>query len=147
MSCTPYDKCFDFIKERRKMVTCTDSRSPSKYIYENTSLDELSKYQIDGCLITDDGSKCDFLLLNCSKETAYFIELKGSDLIKAIEQISRSIDLLHRDFNTYSVEARIVLTRVNTTDLKNTQVIKLEKRLKKLNGKLKKQSRQLSEPN
>ncbi|MGD9978347.1 MAG: hypothetical protein AB7S54_10485, partial [Bacteroidales bacterium] len=70
----------------------------TKYIYENDSLDTLSKYRVDGCLINDDDSKCDYLLLNCTKEVSYFVELKGSDLIKAVEQIDRSIDILHKDF-------------------------------------------------
>jgi hypothetical protein len=147
MSCCPYNVCSEFLKQKNKIVTCTDNKCSTKYIYENDSLDELSKYRVDGCLINDDGSKCDFLLLNCNKNTAYFIELKGSDLIKAVEQIDRSIDILHNDFRTFSVEARIVLTRVNTTDLKNTKLIRLEGRLKKLNGKLIKQTRQLTEKN
>ncbi len=105
----------------------------------------MSKYRVDGCLINDEDFKCDYLLLNCTKETSYFVELKGSDLIKAVEQINRSIDILHKDFKEYSVEARIVLTRVNTTDLKSTKLIRLESKLKKLKGKLIKQTRQLTE--
>ncbi len=147
MACKPYENCFEFTKQKNKIVTCTDNKSSTKYIYENDSLDELSKYNVDGCLIDDDGSKCDFLLLNCDKAISYFIELKGSDLIRAVEQIDRSIDVLHKDFRTYSVGARIVLTRVNTTDLKSAKLIRLEGKLKKLNGKLIKQSRQLTEKN
>lgn len=147
MPCNPYENCFEFIKQKNKIVTCSDKKSSTKYIYENNSLDELSKYFVDGCLVADEGSKCDFLLLNCSKKISYFIEMKGSDLIKAVEQIDRSIDLLHKDFNKYSVHARIVLTRVNTTDLKNTKLIKLESKLKKLNGKLIKHSGQLTDIN
>ncbi|NOU17426.1 MAG: hypothetical protein HOO91_07705 [Bacteroidales bacterium] len=147
MSCKPYENCYEFFKQKNRIVTCSDKKSSTKYIYENNSLDELSKYIVDGCLIDDDGSKCDFLLLNCSKEISYFIELKGSDLIKAVEQIDRTIDILHKDFSSYSIHARIVLTRVNTTDLKNTKLIKLESKLKKLNGKLIKQTRQLTETN
>jgi hypothetical protein len=116
-------------------------------VYDNEVLDYLSKYKVDGCLINDNGSKCDFLLLNCTKQTSYFIELKGSDLIKAIEQIDRSIDVLHKDFSSYSIEARIVLTRVNTTDLKSSKLIRLESKLKKHNGKLIKHTRKLIEKN
>ncbi len=147
MACKPYENCFEFIEQKNKIVTCIDTKSRTKYVYENDSLDTLSKYRVDGCLINDDDSKCDFLLLNCTKEISYFIELKGSDLIKAVEQIDRSINVLHKDFKEYSVEARIVLTRVNTTDLKSTKLIRLESKLKKLNGKLIKQTRQLTEKN
>ena len=147
MACKPFKNCFEFIEQKNKIVTCTDKISSTRYIYENDSLDELSKYNVDGCLINDDNSKCDFLLLNCTKQISYFIELKGSDLIKAIEQIDRSIDILHKNFETFSVEARIVLTRVNTIDLKSVKLIRLESKLKKLNGRLIKQTRQLIEKN
>ncbi len=147
MACKPYENCFEFAEQKNKTVTCTDVRSSTKYIYENDSLDELTKYRVDGCLINDDNSKCDYLLLNCTKEVSYFVELKGSDLTKAVEQIDRSIDILHKDFKEYSVEARIVLTRVNTTDLKSTKLIRLESKVKKLNGKLIKKTRQLTEKN
>lgn len=147
MDCDPYKKCFEFIKQKNKVVTCSDKKPSTKYIYTNNSLDELSKYIVDGCLIDDDGAKCDFLLLNCNKEISYFIELKGSDLIRAVEQIDRSIDILHKDFKSFSVEARIVLTRVNTTDLKSAKLIRLESKLRKLNGKLIKKSILLEETN
>ena len=147
MACKPYENCFEFTGQKNKIVTCTDAKSSTKYIYQNDSQDILSKYKVDGCLIDDEDSKCDFLLLNCTKGISYFVELKGSDLIKAVEQIERSINVLHKDFKEYSVEARIVLTRVNTTDLKSSKLIRLESRLKKLNGKLIKQTRQLTEKN
>jgi hypothetical protein len=147
MACKPYENCFEFAEQRNKIVTCTDRKSCTKYIYENDALDIISKYRVDGCLIVDLDSKCDYLLLNCTKEISYFVELKGSDLMKAVEQIDRSIDILHRDFKEYSVEARIVLTRVNTTDLKSAKLIRLESKLKKLNGRLIKQTRQLTEKN
>lgn len=147
MSCNPFGKCFDFINKHHKTIVCTDQKSSPKYIYENIAEDALTKYKVDGCLIDDDGSKCDFLLLNCDKEISYFIELKGSDLMKAVEQIDRSIELLHKDLAKFSIEARIVLTRVNTIDLKNPKLIKLENKLKKLNGRLIKQTRQFIEKN
>ncbi len=113
--------------------------------YFRTTL--LSEYIVDGCLISDDKPKCDFLLLNCTKKIAYFVEIKGSDLSRAIEQIDRSIDLLHKDFQEFSVEARIILTRVNTVDLRSSKFIRLEKKLKKYGGGLIKQSREMTEQN
>jgi septum formation inhibitor-activating ATPase MinD len=147
MACKPYENCFEFTEQNNKIVVCKDAKSSTKYIYQNDSQDILSKYKVDGCLIDDKDPKCDFLLINCTKGISYFVELKGSDLIKAVEQIDRTINVLHKDFNEYSVEPRIVLTRVNTTDLKSSKLIKLEKRLKKLKGKLIKESRQLIEKN
>ncbi|NBP68858.1 MAG: hypothetical protein EBR30_20195 [Cytophagia bacterium] len=145
MSCEPFKNCSEFTSDKRATVTCSDKKSSTTYIYNNPNSDRLSKYRVDGCLINDNSAKCDYLLLNCDKSKSYFIELKGSDLIRAVEQIDRSIDLLEHALADYSVSARIVVTRVNTLDLKNTKYIKLERKVKNLNGDLKKQSRQMTE--
>lgn len=146
MPCRPIDTCFEFTNSRIPTVTCTDRGSSTRYIYSNRSLDKLTKYRVDGCLIID-GAKCDYLLLNCDKKKSYFIELKGSDLIRAVEQIDRTIDLLKAMISDFSISARIVLTRVNTTDLSNSQFLRLEKKVKGLNGDLKKQSQEMTEVN
>ena len=145
--CKPYDKCFEFVSERRKLVICTDKKSSTKYKYDNTAEDELSKYNVDGCLLPENVPKCDFLLLNCTKKMAYFIELKGSDLINAVEQVEKTIDRLRNDLDTFSIHARIVLTRVNTMDLKNSKLLRLEKKVKKLKGSLRKSSCLLEDKN
>ncbi len=147
MACKPFTTCFDFIREQRRTVTFTDAKSSTRFVYDNTSLNYLSRYRIDGCLIADAGVKCDYLLLNCDKEVAYFIELKGSDLIRAVEQIDRSIDVLARELGGFTVNARIVLTRTNTIDLRNSKFLKLEKKIQMLGGKLQKQNRQMTEVN
>lgn len=147
MPCQLFENCFDFVNQKHSKVTCYDQRSATAFIYDNRNSDSLSKYRIDGCLISDDGAKCDYLLLNCDKKSSYFIELKGSDLIRAVEQIDRSIDILIASINDFRINARIVLTRVNTIDLRNTKYLRLEKRIKNLGGNLKKQSRQMTEVN
>lgn len=147
MPCQPIPKCFEFVNQQRPTVVCSDHKSSTNFIFDNRSSDSLTKYRVDGCLITDEGAKCDFLLLNCSKSESFFIELKGSDLIRAVEQIDRSIDLLLNLIIDFNVNARIVLTRVNTIDLRNIKYLKLEKKIRRLGGNLKKQSRQLTEIN
>ncbi|KAA6339010.1 hypothetical protein EZS27_013039 [termite gut metagenome] len=145
-NCKPFDANFDFQHKQEKSVTCLDKGSPIKYIYDNQSLDYLSKYRVDGGLITD-GIKCDYLLLNCNKLKSFFIEIKGSDLIHAVKQIDRSIDVLKNSISGFSVFARIVLTRVNTIDLRDTRYLKLDKKVKSLNGDLRKQNREMTEVN
>jgi len=147
MTCKPFENCFEFVNQNRLTVICTDHKSSTTFIYDNKSSDKLTKYKIDGCLISDEGAKCDFLLLNCNKKQSFFIELKGSDLIRAIEQIDRSIDMLIGSIEDFSINARIVLTRVNTIDLRNTKYLRLERRMKRLGGDLKKQSRRMTEVN
>ena len=54
--------------------------------------------------------RCDFLLLNdeSTPKTSYYIELKGSDLPKAIRQIENTIKLLSPSLRGYVVLRRIV---------------------------------------
>jgi len=147
MSCKPFANCFDFIEDKRQIVTCSDKKSLAIYTYKNSRSAKLSKYRIDGCLINDNGAKCDFLLLNCDHNKSYFIELKGSDLSRAVDQIDRSVELLKGALSGYSINARIVVTRINTIDLKSTKYLRLEKKLNYLKGDLKKGSRQMTESN
>ena len=106
----------------------------------------LAQYRVDGGLIIDESVKCDFLLLNCEKKQAYFIELKGTNLIHAIKQIDRSIDQLKNSLQGFALFARIVVTRVNTTKLDRTaEYLRLKKKVESLNGNFKKQTRLLEE--
>jgi len=144
-NCRAFENHSEFQHERRAVVPCVDKGRRTKYVYNNQSSDFLSKYRVDGGLIADDGAKCDYLLLNCEEKQSYFIELKGSDIIHAVEQVDRSIDLLKGRLSDFSVFARIVLTRVNTHDLNHLKLKSLEKKVKALKGDLKKQSRLLED--
>lgn len=61
---------------------------------KNASRCAVRQFKIDGDVFKDgDAQRCDFLLLNDDKQTSYYIELKGSDLPKAINQIEHTICL------------------------------------------------------
>jgi hypothetical protein len=47
---------------------------------------KLSRRSVDGCLITT-GIRCDYLLVDEITETEVYIELKGSDVEHAVDQI------------------------------------------------------------
>ena len=143
-NCKVFKNHCNFHHEQRPIVTCKDKGSKVKYIYKNKDSNYLSIYRVDGGLI-DNGAKCDYLLLNCEKQQSYFIELKGSDLSHAIDQIDRSINILKNDLSGFAFFARIVLTRVNTTDLIDPKLIRLERKVNGLNGNLKKQTGLLEE--
>ncbi|MBP1672378.1 MAG: hypothetical protein H6Q25_193 [Bacteroidetes bacterium] len=143
-NCKVFNHHFDFQHERRSIVTCSD-RGSVTYKYNNESLDFISKYKVDGGLISDSSAKCDFLLLNCNRKYSFFIELKGSDISRAIEQIDRSIDVLKDNLSGYYIFGRIVLTRDNTTKLPDLKIKKLERKLSSFNGNLIKRTRLLEE--
>jgi len=146
-NCKLFNRNFEFQHDNRKIVSFKDQGHATEYRYENKRSDYLAKYKIDQGLISDNGAKCDFLLLNCQQKQAYFIELKGSDISRSIEQIDRSIDKLLPYLSGFSCYARIVLSRVNTIALKNPKFLKLDKKIKSLRGDLKKQCRLLEETN
>ena len=90
--------------------------------------------KVYGCLITE-GERCDYLIVSCEDKLAFFVELKGHDLKKAIGQIYSSITKLLTEIQEFKVHARIVLNRNPTPDINSSIELKLKKRLKQQNGK------------
>jgi hypothetical protein len=122
--------------DNRKLITVSENGRTFKG--DNKQQYEFSLFRVDDCIISDKTvGKCDYLLLNCSEQVAYFIELKGSDLIKAITQIDSSITLLLKTIEDFKIiNARVVLTKVKTPSTNSSYEIKLKKKLKNLGGTL-----------
>lgn len=123
-------QCEEFRDDRKIILVEENGR---KFIGQNNYRKLFVKFRIDGCLIRD-GKKCDYLLINICEKKAYFIELKGQDLVVAIEQIGTSIDYFIDRLDGYIVNARVILTKVKTPDILDTRLIKLQKRMKSLRG-------------
>ena len=67
-------------------IVSKDKGNPQYHRAKNPAGDYVTHYKIDGKVIKA-GSRCDYLLLNEESRMAYLIELKGSDLVKAAEQL------------------------------------------------------------
>jgi hypothetical protein len=66
---------------------------------------------------------------------AFFIELKGKDLLRALEQINTSIDFISPQLKDFEINARVVVTAVSVPNIQNNPyVLKFRKRIKKLGG-------------
>lgn len=81
------------------------------YRAHNVDGNKVFKYHIDGEIIEDNSIiKCDYLVENEDKKSAYLIELKGKDLLHAIEQVENTNRFFSGLFksNDYSVYLRIV---------------------------------------
>lgn len=89
--------------------------------------------------------KCDCLIVNYKENILYLIELKGKDLYGAITQISQTKDCLNNHPIGFSVNARIVLTKVPVHDLRSSEYISLERRLKRMKDNIRQQTNQLKE--
>lgn len=83
------------------------------------------QYQIDGNIIgANTEEKCDFIVFNDEKRYAYLIELKGSDIDKAVNQLKNTANILESDLSGYHVFYRIIYsgkgtTRINERKLNN----------------------------
>jgi hypothetical protein len=112
-----------------------------KYIGLNPQEKRFALYRVDDGLIKGMMSKCDYLLIECSSNGFYLIELKGSDLKHAATQIISTIKwLLPKIVGEKRIYARIVLTKVTSVALKSTEYISLQKLVKEHGGDLKQKS-------
>lgn len=84
---------------RNKVATCitptTDTKikfeeNNRKILFLNPKRVEYKKVQVDGCILTD-GIRCDNLLLSVDEHEERYIELKGVDVIHAIDQLEETI--------------------------------------------------------
>lgn len=69
------------------------SENKSKITFENPDHNTYRAIQVDGCVFNAaDGQKCDKLLESEQYADQYFVELKGGDSSKAVEQLKDTID-------------------------------------------------------
>jgi hypothetical protein len=107
-----------------------------KYVFENLSRQEVCKIRVDCCFIPNqEQRKYDFLILVCDLETVYLVELKGKDLISAVEQLTQTLESLKANL-VGQVFARVVLSKSpNPRVIENdARVRRLRKLLKKYRG-------------
>ena len=73
--------------------------------------------EVDGCLITGERERCDWLFVVPLEPTppshrVCYVELKGKNVEKAISQIMSTIDYTKKQYAKYNKEAYIVCSRV-----------------------------------
>ena len=110
------------------IITCSEKRS--KYIADNPGRKMNCKIRIDGALIKiKNVSKCDYGLWVDDGNRMILIELKGSDVKKALKQLCSTYEIFQKRFvnEDFSYSYRIVPTRVTTPNLQE-HVKKLRKR-------------------
>jgi hypothetical protein len=62
------------------------------------------------------------------------VELKGSDLLHAIDQIDKSIDQLAGTITDAKTNARVVLSKAQTPDMRTPKYLKFKKKIHGLGG-------------
>ena len=104
----------------------------TKFVLENRSKCLISQYVVDDCLLNTvrREEKCDFLFDISENKIVYFVECKGSDILKAVTQIGSSIRILKDDFTGYEMRGRVVSTKVYSPDMRTNSYKKLRGLLK-----------------
>jgi len=105
-----------------------------EHIAKNENSCEVRHYKVDGELITSSETvKCDFLVLNDTVRTAYFIELKrGGQIGKAINQIEMTIGLLRNELPGYIHHCRVISK--TSPAVYHSETIDYKKKCLKLKG-------------
>lgn len=110
-------------KDRHQKIIVSEELS-NKHIARNINADPVRQYRIDGKVIKDKKvQKCDYLVLNDEKKTAYFIELKGKHLLKAKEQLEETYRRVKGSVAGYEIFYRLVY-HTGTQDVDDSQMVK-----------------------
>ncbi len=124
---------FDSIcNSNASQIVSKDKGNPQYHKAYNRDKVHVTQYKIDGIVITT-GTRCDFLLMNEEAKTAYLIELKGSDLVTAAEQLAATELALSRELSSYNLYYRIVANKCRTQEICSSAYRKYQIRWK---GKL-----------
>lgn len=133
MKTTLEERCLQF-NDRRKQFVVKEGNSSIQF--QNITQKTVSLYRVDGCLI-EEGRKCDFMMLVDEMAICHLIELKGSNIETAVEQIEATMTHFSKQLKEFQViKAWIIASRVRTPALRSMKIQKLKKRLKQHKGDL-----------
>lgn len=110
-------------------IVSRDKGNPQYHRGINKDNSYVTHYKIDGIVIKT-GERCDYLLMNEEKRTAYLIELKGSDLIKAARQLAATEKYLGNELARYHVYYRIIADKCKTHNIHSSEYRKYQIRWK-----------------
>jgi hypothetical protein len=117
--------------DRRKNVAIDEGGRTYRASNDGNNL--LTCYRIDGGLITE-GKRCDFALSVREAGKIYFIELKGTDISHAAEQIQSTIATFSAKLKKSIVFGRIVCSRVSHPRIRRPALVRLEQLVAQTTG-------------
>ncbi|MBD2327780.1 hypothetical protein [Alkalinema sp. FACHB-956] len=113
-------RCQELTQDRR--IVFREKRSQITFV--NAAQVEVLKIKVDGCVVCDGETlRCDFALVP-DRDVEIYVELKGSDVAHAVEQLKSTIGLISEDPKRFRKLCFVISTRVprQGTDLQNWQV-------------------------
>jgi hypothetical protein len=124
-----FGACGKCRKDSLIVVKDRNKKTGPQFIGRNSNRKEILEVEVDHCLkIT--GKRCDFLLIDQDENAAHFIELKGSKIKDAFEQLENSISVISNPGENYinrkfdRKHAYVVSTQVNpklSTEIQRAQ--------------------------
>lgn len=113
--------------KQRKIVS---SEHKNKHVLENPNRLDVYQYHIDGGIIPvgTQERRCDYLVevIVPKKTSIYLVELKGSDIKKALLQIEAVI-CKYSLIQSYTVYPRIIANKVTTHKIKDSCIRQFQK--------------------
>ena len=85
---------------------------------------DVRHYHLDGELINNQLC-CDYLLINDSSKEAYYIELKGQDIRKAVTQVIAAEKICKEDLMGFKSNFRIIPSKVRAEELRSVEYRRL----------------------
>lgn len=133
------------LKTGASSIVCIENGM--RYELKNDNHSCVKKINIDNCLISDPQMpKCDYAVLICNSEICCFVELKGSDIDHACEQIRSTITQLKNIvMKCKKIYARIIPSRYPAPNIRSRSKELLFQICKKYNGDIKIQARRLED--
>lgn len=101
-------------EERQPIIVSKDTGTNRQHRAINKNTCRVSKYKIDGDVISDASRRCDYIVMNDDCKEAYLIELKGSDIEHALDQLEATAKRFQNELREYYVKYRIVCSRAKT---------------------------------
>ncbi len=130
-----FNTCFQKIPV--KLTKCKVSENKSSFILASTTEVDFEKIKFDDCkciLSKPSAQRCDWMIDSISNNTLYFVELKGSDIIKALNQLESSVEIVKP---SKKFECHIVKSRgKGSVPSFNTKFQVMKARFSKINGKI-----------
>lgn len=120
-------------EERQRIIVSRDAGARREHRALNKDACHVTQYKIDGDIICDASIRCDYLVMNDDRHVAYLIELKGSDIDHALDQLEAAAHRFQNELRGYFVRYRLVCSRVRTQATHSVKYKKFCKRHKNAN--------------
>jgi len=130
------ENCYVAFNDRKKTLKDKKGRN-SKYLIENCKLEEFHQIDIEECVYKNNSqdTKCDFAIK--TSHSVFFIELKGSNVTKGVNQLLETIKETKHCFQNLQLNARLIVSKFSKPDLvrQRKEYVELAKLVKYKEGK------------